>query len=226
MGSFKSKLSSILLDKVDNLDIIEPVGIMGIQSFHDDGTITEDIDTNLVMNNARKAMALMQANITTGATKSEPINGLRLGIQGHIDPQTPKQPGNGANEYNPSMSQLFSQAQGDYSYFVNFDVKGGIQEEFSEFGKAYLGQNQVGSNESEKCTFKRTLGTGNEDRVIFFEIEIPNGAQNPPQGQSMPYMPYSEAQLYSGNNIFSMKTFPVKYKDSSVKLVITWQIIF
>ena len=39
-------------------------------------------------------------------------------------------------------------------------------------------------------------------------------------------MSYTEAALYAGDNIFSMKTFPARVKEDTVKLEITWSIVF
>ena len=43
---------------------------------------------------------------------------------------------------------------------------------------------------------------------------------------TLPTSLFNEAALYVNNRIFSMKTFSTKVKDESVKLKITWSIIF
>ena len=40
------------------------------------------------------------------------------------------------------------------------------------------------------------------------------------------FVPYTEAGLYAGDVLFSLKTFAAKVKDESTKFVITWKIYF
>jgi len=37
---------------------------------------------------------------------------------------------------------------------------------------------------------------------------------------------YTEAALYSNEEMFSMKTFPARVKENTVKFIITWSIMF
>jgi len=56
-----------------------------------------------------------------------------------------------------------------------------------------------------------------------FNIELSNTAGN---GQNLTNSAFTEAALFSGNNIFSMKTFVGKIKDNTTTLRVAWTITF
>lgn len=219
MADFKNKINEI------KESMHEPKGYMKIEAYDENDNLVDSSESyNLVMNLQRESMALMQGNVTTGSRTNHQIDSFRIGTTGHITAQEPKPPGTGTNEYNPDMTRMFSESQNEYNFRLDFgnNIQGQANQTFYMFGETYKGDVLQSSNETEQCSMKREV----QDRVISFEITIPRGQANPQSASGIQNVGYSEAQLYCGDRIFSMKTFPQKFKDSSVKLVISWQIIF
>lgn len=211
----------------------KPNGYMKIQAYDAQNSLIDTYeDCNLVMNTARNSMQLLQAGVTAGQNIQHPIDAFRLGTQGVQaiggvkDHGQPKVPGTAQGEYHPEMDGLFSQddTTGDYVFEAIFNsISGGLDETFgSSEEKIYFKDSEVTPYESSGCTLKRTV----IDRVITFEITVPMEAANPPGTSGLSLLEYSEQALYCGDRIFSMKTFPTKFKTGQVKLVITWSIIF
>lgn len=213
-------------------------GYFKVNTYKDNELIETYEDNNLIMDSARDAMQLMQAF----TTDQKPINGFKLGSMGQNESlqggsqvlNIPKKPGTGQNEYKPSMTELFQASAGGYLFSVDWAVDGiksnlGTLQKYPE-GEIFeqngstTFQGTVVSNDDtsllQKCKFQRSL----EGRILDFVITIDSNQQNPQSGTAS--IPYSEAQLYQGDKIFSMKTFPQKHKYKGVTLEIQWSIIF
>lgn len=65
--------------------------------------------------------------------------------------------------------------------------------------------------------------TGNVTKYIIF---IPQNKANNAHVNDVDVIAYTEAALYAGGNIFSMRTFPARTKDSNLEFKITWSITF
>lgn len=65
-----------------------------------------------------------------------------------------------------------------------------------------------------------------EDTSVSFTFNIVPAAANGGGGAGEGTSVFTEAALYSDDNIFAMKTFKAKIKDSAVLLKIVWQITF
>lgn len=200
-------------------------GHLKIQSFDSSGNLTSEYeDSNLVMDLQRESMALLQGQVTG----SEPINSLRLGTRGVHGTSYGENIMPGSSGYHPEMSHLFqentSSVDGGYVFVQKFDVQGSPSETFQSTSEKML---KFGSNVSQYNSQGQEMTRSVNGRVITFEVTLPRGSQNSPgQGGDPQYLPYSEQQLYCGDRIFSMKTFPQKFKDSDQKIVLTWSIIF
>ena len=73
---------------------------------------------------------------------------------------------------------------------------------------------------------QRVVG-GTEGRTVTYTITVPVGEGNPDSTDvNKPVIAYTEAALYAGEDIFSMKCFPARVKENTVKFEITWSIIF
>lgn len=201
-------------------------GYMKIESFDkDDNLIDSYEDNNLVMDLARNSMQYLAGNVTS---KFEPINSLRLGTRGvhGVEYGNPILPSN--DGYHPEMTHLFQEADnstdGGYVFVCKFDVQGEEEEIFDSVSEELLKYGvPMDGYISSGQTMKRTV----QDRTITFEVTMPRESQNSFGGGGEPqWLPFSEQQLYCGDRIFSMKTFPQKFKDSDQKIVLTWSIIF
>jgi hypothetical protein len=58
--------------------------------------------------------------------------------------------------------------------------------------------------------------------AITFKLELGTEYGNSPDGS----IPYTEAAIFAGDDIFCMKTFPAKFKDETVIFRIQWTITF
>ena len=155
---------------------------------------------NLIMNTSRVAMA----EIICGLGTSDPISKFVLGTEGHVtgDYLTPKTEANG---FVSSRTELFSEELISFNYpieFTNPGVSAGPCAIVSEPGNGSL---------------VSLLHTGTD---VQYTIEIPELTAN-----NTGVVVYTEAALYAGENIFSMKCFPGKIKDQTVSLKIVWKIL-
>jgi len=216
-------------------------GEFSITAYKKDGTIETYSDNNLIMDKARSNMAkLIGGQIDEGL----PINQFVLGNKGHINANAK---GSNILEYKLVGSNGFIAAKDKlFSEDVNNDIEG--VDSIANFSYSipfntenreleYIDTNALGrintrgksispSSVTHVCEVKRTI----VDRTCTFVITIPDYAGNLDSGSSgvggSGVMAYTEAALYSGNDIFSMKTFPARVKEETVKFIITWSIIF
>lgn len=201
-------------------------GYFKIEYYNGDELIDVYEDCNLVMEGARTSMQKLQG----GMSDMKPINSLRLGTLGmdtSVTPNVPKTAGTLQNQYSPTRTNLFQDDTGTqgYVYVAKFNVDG--QQQNTEINSISEKMRKNGTPLSGNFGTNQKLKRTQQDRVITFEVTIPQDSANAPTGSGHPQtMNYSEAQLYCDDTIFSMKTFYTKAKDNTTKLVVTWSIIF
>ena len=123
--------------------------------------------------------------------------------------------------FDPERSSMFSQESGEYNYGIEFDPTGGkVVTREALAGTLYSGSVERSTDEPTNTIRREITGLRENEVKYTITIETPNG--NVP-GQAVPY---TEAALYAGENLFAMKTFPARVKENTVKFVITWSIIF
>jgi len=210
----------VLKDK--NKDVIE--GVFTIERIDKQGNIIDTYtEKNLIMDTARSSMAEMIG----GLTPYQPINKLKLGNKGHngTDVLDYKKVGEN-NEFITSRTMMFSEDPNyddandteSFVYEITFNVEGvdRTTEDSNAKGKIITSDD----SEEETCKVTRSVNT----RSVTYIIEIPEDAGNKPgEGE---VMPYTEASLWAGDKIFSMKSFACRVKEDTVSLRIKWQILF
>lgn len=186
------------------VDKINFKGHLTIQALDKAGNVIDQwADNNLIMETARINMA----NAIAGMNSGNYINKLVIGTKGHnADYLIPKTEAEG---FVNTRTQLFSQEDGSYFYTVEFANTNGVN------GNLTLVQEDDTTGESSVVN---CVVTGSD---ILYTFDIPGTNANGP-GTTV----FTEAALYSGNNIFSMKCFKGKIKDDSVALRIIWKIMF
>lgn len=200
----------------DNIDL---KGYFSLEIFNKDGSTEKYEDKNLIMDSARNNMA----ELVGGYAGGNVINKIKLGNKGHnnndiLDYKQVDENG----EFVSSRTSLFAEdplydAEGGFDslvYGISFDVE---SNNLIEVDSAAVGSFE-GSVDTHVCEVSRTIS----DRVCTFVITIPDYAANKEGGA----IAYTEAAFYAGDRIFSMKTFPARVKEDTVKFVITWSIIF
>jgi hypothetical protein len=202
-------------------DTVEMKGHFSVQVFKKDGTIETYEEKNLIMDKARSNMA----ELVGGYNHGKPIDKFVLGNKGHVgtDILDYKLVGEN-NEFVSSRTRLFAQDPGydnsnsvdSFAYAINFDVKSS--------GASALDNSAAGSIEGDSATQNCTVSRVVSDRSCTYVITIPDYAGNKVGEGAV--IAYTEAALYAGVDIFSMKTFPARVKEDTVKFVITWSIIF
>lgn len=227
-------------------DGINFVGQFSIKAFKKDGTVEEYNEKNLIMNEARTNMAQLLGGVTGDPAgedhKGKPITCFVLGSKGHVgnDVLNYKRvgtegvvDGNGdVSEFDATRTELFSEGSNDYNYVIPFDATGDNDVTVAVNGTLRQGLNEVvGFGDDEQCTVRRVV----DGTTVTYTITIPDGCANDgTQNESI--IAYTEAALYCGpgtvvegqshGEIFSMKTFPARVKEDTVKFEITWSIIF
>lgn len=215
-----------------------PIGYFKIDAYDESDKLIETFEqNNLIMDMARPSMALLAGGVSIDTEVSEPINRFYIGTQGHrvtagVDryPE-PKQPNvtpipgdSPDNYYDSTMTQLFSERaiDGSWYYCFEFAPDGAMDKTFNVFGKLY---NKDDVSPTKIDTTASSIQRVVVDRTVTYTITIPKNAGNSYNGTPAT-LSFSEAALKCGQRIFSMKTFPARFKDDSLKLVITWSIIF
>jgi len=205
----------ILKDKIDFQ------GEFKIKMYKKDGSIEEYTDKNLIMDKARSNMA----ELVGGYTQGVPIDKFVLGNKGHNGTDILDYKKVGANdEFISSRTKLFAEDSAyndandkeNFSYEISFDVQSdtSLKDDQNAVGRI------TGSDETQECEVQRLVN----DRTCTYTITIPDFAGNKVGEGAV--VAYTEAALYAGQDIFSMKTFPARVKEDTVKFVITWSIIF
>lgn len=157
-------------------------------------------ENNLIMDSARVDVC----DLVTGLSSGKNINKFILGTEGHIgDLTTPK---TSATGFVSSRQSLFSEESLGVTYPISFTAADNLQ------------ANATNIIEPDSGTVVNITKSGS---TVTYVIEIPITAANGPGTVA-----YTEAALYAGSSIFSMKTFGAKIKDETVALKITWSISF
>jgi len=195
----------------DNIDFI---GQFSIKAFNKDGSIEVYEDKNLIMDRARQNMAQLVGGVTT---EGSAINKFVLGTEGHVGTNILEFKQVGSDGFDSTRTEIFSEENTTEHYVIPFDPLGGftIQDDVT---------NSYNSNDidaKESCTVLRTVS----NRTVTYVITIPDASGNA-YDTTTSVIAYTEAALYAGNDIFSMKTFPARVKEDTVKFEITWSIIF
>lgn len=193
-------------------------GYFKLEVIDNNGNVTDVVeDNNLIMDWASGTMA----DLASGKSTSNPIDKFVIGTNGHIGTDVTNLRTFGIDESNREL--LFSEDASTinlptypdgvrYFYEVPFDLSvmpGNIAD----------GGAKIDGVEA----YVDPINTQNEG-FITYTITLPVLAAN--GGDGLLYAPYTEAALYAGTNIFSMKVFNGKIKDSTTSLKITWKITF
>ena len=201
-------------------------GIFNIKTFDKDDNVIDDFtDNNLIVYTARAVMA-GQIGSYISSTEITPINKFYLGTRGHrgdniLDTVLVGEEQADMGLFDPERSSMFSQESGEYNYGIEFDPTGGkVVTREALAGTLYSGSVERSTDEPTNTIRREITGLRENEVKYTITIETPNG--NVP-GQAVPY---TEAALYAGENLFAMKTFPARVKENTVKFVITWSIIF
>jgi len=206
----------ILKDSISNLR-----GEFTIQVFKKDGSIETYEDKNLIMDTARTNMA----ELIGGYSQGMRITRLAMGNKGHVGEDILNYKKVGEDDiFITERTSLFSEDplyavsnnKDSFTYYVDFDSTGDLPLQTDDVARGQV----AGAGETQLCSVDRLVN----DRTTTFTITIPDYAGNRPGEGAV--VAYTEAALYAGVDIFSMKTFPARVKEDTVKFVITWSIIF
>ena len=196
-------MSSVLQHIKKGLNLKDEYKINGhiiIESIDFNGNIIDRYENhNLIMDGARKLLA---KNIA-GTSAAVPMNKFVLGTEGHIegDYSLAKTEAEG---FVSSRTKLFSEETIHFNYPITFTNPAGVS-----------GNCTINSAPNPGNTISRVMTDSN----ITYTIVIPTTA-----GNNAGLVVYSEAALYAGTNLFSMKCFPGKIKDNTVSLRVIWTI--
>lgn len=158
-------------------------------------------EKNLIMTRARQTLA----TFISGFNGASHINRIAFGTEGHKpgDLLTPKTATEG---FTAARNTLFSEVTSSYKYYIDFEptVSGGY---------ADVTETDVGAGSTVQVTLNGT--------TISYVFEMAQDA-----GNNGSQVPYTEAALYAGGNIFSMKCFPVRVKDNATIIRVYWSLTF
>jgi len=210
----------------DNIDFY---GVFNFKSIDADGNVLDEYkEKNLIMDAARNNMAQLVGGVTTGGDTSAglSINKFVLGTRGHVgtDILDAQQVGESDVDkqiyyrtFDSQRSDLFSEAiSGSVNYRIDFDATGDNDVTLTVDGQRYEAGTVVGAIENGNTVRRVVSG-----RTVTYTVTVPVDNAN----DANP-LAYTEAALYAGAEIFSMKTFPARIKENTVKFEISWSIIF
>jgi len=201
-------------------DKVDFIGHFGIKMYKKDGSIEEYEDKNLIMDKARWNMA----ELVGGWSAGEPINQFVLGTEGHVGDDILDYKKVGSDGFDSTRTNLFSESSGAQHYIIPFTTSGGDTIESTGNDKTVnvdTAYNSDITDTKESCTVRRTVS----ERTCTYVITVPDASGNNSDSATS-VIAYTEAALYAGPDIFSMKTFPARVKEDTVKFEITWSIIF
>ena len=193
-------------------------------------------DNNLIVNKARFSMSKLLANHPdTVVRPTSGITGFKIGTRGHntqtdniLEPKIVGQDG-----YDESREKLFSQEAVDAFYYsISWDPKN-LQ---NEAGAPAAWQNdsitfiakgqkkaQTGAEvDAENAKIPVTILLGTDS--VKYTFEISEAWMNGSNSNSV--VAFTEAGLFTGSDLFSIKCFPAKVKDNQTLFRIHWKIIF
>lgn len=202
-------------------DKVNFIGEFSIKTVHADGTFDEYVEKNLIMDTARSNMAQLLGGVTTGGVLGNPINKFVIGTEGHVGTDILAYKAVGTNGFDSTLTALFSETSLGLHYDITFDATGGSDVTVNGTGSLYDG-GVLQITDAAANTVNRTV----TDRTVTYTITIPTTNGNSVLAAPNDIIAYTEAALYAGTDIFSMKTYPARVKENTVELIITWSIIF
>lgn len=205
-------------------DKVDFYGVFSIKSFDKDGNVIDDYEEkNLIMDEARRNMAQLIGGVTAaGDTDGRHIDSFVLGTKGHNGTNILDYIAVGDAGFTSARTSLFSEVGAtDINYKIGFNSVGGLNvTDSNATGRHYKGTSAQ-DTDAVKNIVKRVVN----DRTVTYTITVP--ATNANSGDiANPVVAYTEAALYAGSEMFSMKTFPARVKEDTVKFEINWSIIF
>ena len=204
----------MFLDK-NVLDTMKVRGEFSIILEKEDGSIEKYEEKNLIMDLARETMAELIGGWSDGSA----INKFVLGTLGHIDDDILNYKRVGENGFDTTRTQTFAEADSSANYFTfGFDVRSSSSSA-SDTDKGYM--RKQSKDDGVDCDVSREVS----GRTVTYTFDIPKEAANNDSSDN-DTIAYTEAAMYAGDKIFSMKTFPARVKESSVSMKIIWSIIF
>jgi len=177
-------------------------GYFKIEAINLQGEVIDKFEKhNLIMDNARRTFP----NYIASIAGTQPINKFVLGTNGHIagDILAPK---NEIDGFVSEREMLFSEETG----MENVD-----------FETLTFNPNGVSGDTNTCDDGKSTVKITVVDTDVIYEVNVHNLSCN---GDGT--IVFTECAFYTGDDIFSMRTFKGKIKDDSVSLRITWKIMF
>ena len=202
-------------------DKINFIGEFSIQQLDKNGNVIDEYkEKNLIMDLARNNMAELVGGVSTGSV-GDPINRIVIGTRGHSGSDILSPIPVGSSGFDSTRTKLFSEEDpAAINYKIDFDASGGLDVTVHPTGVRRLGTvNQATTGETTN-TVRRVVS----DTTVTYTITIP--AENANSRGANPVVVYTEAALYAGDDIFSMKTFTGRVKENTVQFVINWSIIF
>lgn len=187
------------------IDKIDFKGHLTIQALDKLGNIIDEwADNNMIMENARVNMSELISGMNTGHY----INKIVFGTEGNKtgDYLTPKDETDG---FVKERTQLFSEESGGFYYTINFGSTG-VNGDFT-----LVSEDDSSTGESSNVNVVQSASN------VTYTIDLPGL-----NGNNTGTVVYTEAALYAGTQIFSMKCFKGKIKDDSVQLRVVWTLKF
>jgi len=187
-------------------------GYFKIETLDKSGNVLDNFEEdNLIMNLARQNMCELIAGVAVGA----PINKFVLGTGGH------QGAGTGSENVlipvaldDPTRTNLFAEELSLYTYPIGFEGTGDAT------GGRLVTSEPTTKDPLDPSTYS-TVTISQTGTNVEYVIYLPTGVAN-----NTGTTAYTEAGFYCGSDLFNMKTFAAKVKNSSVSIRITWRISF
>jgi len=217
-------------------------GHFKLTAIKSDGTEEVYEEKNLIMDRARSTMAKLAGGYYAGS----PITKIIFGTKGY-NPDTnnilePIQVGTFG--FDTPRTELFSVEQDEFFYTISFNPENPVGPDLetnSDGNGSTVQWVKSGDNATLECYGvgnKKTESQGSAgaedaacpikiqifDRTVKYTITLPELAGNGPSSNGT--VAYTEASLVSNNDIFSMKTLTPRVKESTVRFVVEWSILF
>lgn len=198
-------------------------GHFSIEAYKIDGSIEKYEDKNLIMDEARENMAKLIGGVEDSSGAGLQINKFVLGTKGHRLDNILDYKKVGTDGFDSTRTEIFAEEDDAEFYVIPFDVRGDMTVDTisSKAPDSNTCYNSKKPTIMETCSVKRTV----HGRTCTYVITVGEAEANSSKANSS-VIAYTEASLYAGDSIFSMKTFPARVKEDTVKFIITWSIIF
>jgi hypothetical protein len=194
-------------------------GVFSIDTYKGEKLLESFSDNNLVVIGSRSAVA----SLVSGIKSPQPINRFSLGFKGHqqnINIFTPKEVGGEYTEdgkllkFNEERTELFCEELNESTFDIKFYPISSSDESQKLSCLTFFDNTEI----ETQNTFVEIFTDCNS---VTYKFTIEDGI-----GHGEDFKVYTEAGLYAGSVLFSLKTFTAKVKDESTKFVITWKIYF